>query len=133
MSNQNDTPQGQSNKVTMFHDGKCPLCNYEVNLMKKLDISKAINWVDITKDPIALEEAGISYQQAMNRVHVQDENKNMLTGVRGFLLVWKELPYYRKLVPIIEKVPFLISILDMFYSLFAKIRLPLTGKKPLPK
>jgi len=117
-----------NDKVTMYHDGDCPLCNYEVNIMKKLDISKAIHWVDITKDKRSLDEAGISYQQAMDRVHVRDENNIMQTGVRGFLLVWKELPYYRRIVPIIEKVPFLLSTLEVFYSFFAKHRLKITGK-----
>ena len=117
-------------KVTMYHDGDCPLCNYEVNIMKKLDLTKAIHWVDITKDKAALDEAGISYQQAMDKVHVRDENNMMQTGVRGFILVWKKLPYYRRVVPIIEKVPFLLSIMEFFYSFFAKYRLQLTGKKP---
>lgn len=116
-------------KVTMYHDGECPLCNYEVRIMKKLDTSKAIKWIDISKDKKALEIAGISYQQAMDRVHVEDQNHNMQTGVRGFMLVWKELPYYRRVVPIIEKVPFILPILETFYSVFAKYRLTLTGKK----
>ena len=117
------------NKVTMFHDGECPLCKYEVKMMQKLDTKKAIHWVDISKNKEALNNAGISYEAAMARVHVQDENQKMQTGVRGFLLVWKQLPYYRRVVPVIEKVPFLLTIMEKAYSLFAKYRLPLTGKK----
>ena len=121
-------PSSLNKKVTMYHDGDCPLCNYEVNIMKKLDVSNAIHWVDITKDKTALEKAGISYKQAMDRVHVRDENNNIQTGVKGFLLVWKELPYYRRVVPIVEKVPLLLPLLEMFYSFFAKYRLQITGK-----
>ncbi len=50
-------------------------------------------------------------------------------AVRGFLLVWKQLPYYRRIVPIVEHVPLLLPIMEAVYSLFAKYRLPLTGKK----
>ena len=123
----------ENNKVTMFHDGDCPLCKYEVKMMQKLDVSNAIHWVDITKDKSALEKAGINYQQAMARVHVQDENQNMKTGVHGFILVWEKLPYYRKIVPVIKNVPFLLFILNKLYTLFAKYRLTLTGKKQLSK
>lgn len=119
------------NKVTMFHDGECPLCKYEVKMMQKLDTKKAIRWVDISKDKKALDKAGISYEAAMARVHVQDENKKMQTGVLGFLSVWKQLPYYRRIAPFIEYVPFLLPIMESAYSLFAKYRLPLTGKKPV--
>ena len=115
----------------MFHDGDCPLCKFEVEAMQKLDIKKAIRWVDITKEKKALDDVGISYHDAMARIHVQDENNNMLTGVRGFLVVWKKLPYYRRVVPFIEKVPFVLSIMEGVYTFFAKYRLPMTGKKQL--
>ena len=115
-------------KVTMYHDGDCPLCAFEVKAMQKLDTQQAIHWVDITKDKEALDLAGISYEAAMARVHVKDESQQMLTGVKGFLAVWRQLPYYRRAVPIIEKVPFLLVIMESVYTLFAKHRLRLTGK-----
>jgi predicted DCC family thiol-disulfide oxidoreductase YuxK len=123
--------QAMKSKVTMYHDGDCPLCKFEVKTMQKLDTAKAIRWVDITKDKKALEDSGISYQQAMARIHVQDENQNMLSGVRGFMTVWKQLPYYRRIVPVIEHTPLLLPILESIYTVFARYRLPLTGKKPL--
>jgi len=121
----------EDSKVTMYHDGECPLCKFEVKTMQKLDTAKAIRWVDITKDNKALEESGISYQQAMARIHVKGENQTMLTGIRGFMTVWKHLPYYRRIVPVIEHIPLLLPILESIYTLFAKYRLPLTGKKSL--
>lgn len=126
---ENSKPESAESKVIMYHDGDCPLCKFEVETMQKLDSAKAIHWVDITKDKQALTDSGISYKQAMARIHVQDENQNMLTGVRGFMTVWKHLPYYRRLVPVIEHTPFLLPIMEFCYSLFAKYRLPLTGKK----
>lgn len=133
----NDTPVVESTnskieqKVTMFHDGDCPLCKFEVEAMQKLDVKNAIRWVDITKEQIAIDEAGITYNEAMARIHVRDENQNMLTGVRGFLVVWKNLPYYRRIVPIIQNIPLLLPIMEGVYTFFAKYRLPLTGKKQL--
>lgn len=115
----------------MYHDGDCPLCKFEVKTMQKLDTANAIHWVDITKDKQEMDKAGISYEGAMARIHVQDENQKMLTGVRGFMAVWKHLPYYRRIVPIITHVPFLLPISEFLYTKFAKYRLPLTGKKPI--
>lgn len=127
----NSDKDEEQQQVTMFHDGDCPMCKFEVTAMQKLDIKNAVRWVDITKDKDSLDKAGISYEAAMARIHVQDENMKMLTGVRGFLVVWKRLPYYRRVVPIIEKTPLLLPIMEAVYILFAKYRLPLTGKKQL--
>lgn len=121
-------PDEQTQQVTMFHDGDCPLCNYEVKILQKLDTSKAIRWVDITKDTQALKASGITYQQAMDRIHVQDAEQNIQTGVSGFLIVWEKLPYYRRLVPVIRYVPLLLPILEGFYRVFARYRLTLTGR-----
>ncbi len=118
-------------KVTCFHDGECPICNIEINAMKKLDKAGNINWVDITQDKAALAKAGLTYKQTMDRMHVIDENQQLQSGVLGFLQVWKQLPYYRRAVPIIENVPLLLPLLEFCYRIFARYRLPLTGKKQI--
>ena len=115
-------------KVTCFHDGECPICNIEINAMKKLDKAGNINWVDISQDKAALAEAGLTYKQTMDRMHVIDENNQIKSGVVGFLQVWKQLPYYIRLAPFIERVPFLLPLMEFFYTIFARYRLPLTGK-----
>lgn len=117
-------------KLTCFHDGECPICNIEIDVMKKLDQRGNINWVDISKDKSALEKAGLSYTQAMSKLYVLDEHNNLMhSGVKGFLEVWKQLPYYRRLAPVVEHVPLAIPILSFFYTIFARYRLVLTGKK----
>ncbi len=118
-------------KVTCFHDGECPLCNIEINMMKKLDKAGNIHWVDISQDKAALEKAGLTYKQTMDRLHVIDENQQLQSGVLGFLQVWKQLPYYRRIAPIIENVPLLLPLMECCYRIFARYRLPLTGKKQI--
>lgn len=118
-------------KVTCFHDGECPICKLEINGMKKLDTAGNIQWVDITQEPEALAAAGITYKQAMERIHVIGADQQMQTGVRGFLQVWKQLPYYRRIAGFVERLPFLIPLMQGGYRVFAYWRLPLTGKKRL--
>ena len=116
--------------LSCFHDGECPICNIEIDVMKKLDKQGNINWVDISKDKLALDKAGLSYSQAMAKLYVLDEHNNIMhSGVKGFIAVWKQLPYYRRLASIVEHVPLAIPILSFLYSIFARYRLVLTGKK----
>ncbi|QTR49137.1 thiol-disulfide oxidoreductase DCC family protein [Candidatus Thiothrix anitrata] len=116
-------------KVTCFHDGECPICNLEINGMKKLDTAGNIQWIDITQEPEALAAAGITYKQAMERIHVIGADQQMQTGVRGFIQVWKQLPYYRRMATLVERLPFLVPVMEIGYRAFAYCRLPLTGKK----
>ncbi len=115
-------------KVTCFHDGECPICTIEINAMKKLDKAGNVKWVDITQDKVALATAGLSYQQAMKRLYVIDENQQLQSGVLGFVQLWKQLPYYRRIVPIIESIPLLLSVMEFCYGIFARYRLVLTFK-----
>ena len=123
------TNTDQQPKATVFHDGECPMCSREIALMRKIDVSNAIHWVDITKDKQALADAGITYQQAMDRIHVADASQQLHTGIKGFMNVWEHLPYYRRLVPVIRHTPLLLPIMEAVYKVFAKNRLRLTGRQ----
>ncbi len=118
-------------KVTCFHDGECPICNLEINTMKKLDKAGKIRWVDISKDQEALKKAGLTYQQTMARLHVLDEQQQVLSGIQGFIQVWKQLPFYRHLAIMVERIPLLLPIMEYCYQIFARYRLTLTGKQPI--
>ena len=120
-------------KVTCFHDGECPICAIEINAMKKLDKMGNVKWVDIAEDKAALATAGLTYKQAMERMYVIDENQQLQSGVQGFLHLWKQLPYYRRIAPIIENIPLLLPVMEYFYGIFARYRLPLTGRSQLKK
>ena len=124
----NSKTDTESYSATVYHDGECPICNVEINAMKRIDKTKKINWVDISKDQAALDAAGLSYQQTMDRIHVQDENQVMQTGANGFLSIWQHLPYFRRLVPVFKHTPFLLPLMEWCYVLFAKYRLKLTGR-----
>jgi len=126
--NSSNEMENRPYSATVYHDGECPICNVEINQMKRLDKTKRVNWVDISKDQAALDAAGLTYHQTMDRIHVQDANQVMQTGVKGFLAVWEHLPYFRRMVPIVERTPFLMPLMEWCYVLFAKYRLKLTGK-----
>ena len=110
-------------KICVFHDSGCPMCRTEVGVMRKLDVDNSISWVDINADSDPLAAAGISYEDAMKNIHVRDSAGNLLYGVDGFMAMWERLPGYRSLVPIVNRVPGVRSCLNLFYSLFSKVRM----------
>jgi predicted DCC family thiol-disulfide oxidoreductase YuxK len=58
----------------------------------------------------------------MARLHVIDTDGRVLTGVPGFIAIWRRLPYYRQLARVVTALG-LVHPLDWGYSRFAAWRL----------
>jgi predicted DCC family thiol-disulfide oxidoreductase YuxK len=124
MSSKADT----NHQVVCFHDGECPICRVEVDMMKKLDRAGNVQWVDISQNKQALDKYGLSYDEAMKSMHVFDNTKQQLSNdIDGFLLLWQQLPYYRKVAGWVSACPTLKKLLTVAYRLFAKYRLKISN------
>ena len=108
-------------RTRMFYDGGCPLCRREVAHYRRLDRRGRIDWVDISQDPETLAALGVTLEQAMARLHVQDRQGRLLTGVPAFAAVWDELPGYRHLARLVRALG-LVPALDWGYARFARRR-----------
>ncbi len=108
-------------RTRMFYDGGCPLCRREVAHYRRLDPTGRVDWVDISRDPETLAALGITLEQAMARLHVQDRRGRLLTGVAAFAAVWDELPGYRHLARLVRALG-LVPVLDRAYAGFARRR-----------
>lgn len=77
-------------KVTLWHDGGCPLCRREIALMRRLDTGRRIEFID------ASEEKGlcpIDRQMLLARLHAR-ENGVLLSGAAAFAAMWRAIPLY---------------------------------------
>jgi predicted DCC family thiol-disulfide oxidoreductase YuxK len=109
-------------KTTMFYDGGCPICRREVGHYQRLYQECLVQWVDISCEQDALHQYGLNYNTAMSRLHVLDQEGNLLQGAKAFVALWKVLPYYRWLAGMVQ-VLHLVSFLDWGYQHFAEWRL----------
>ena len=108
-------------RPVIFYDGGCPLCRREIAHYQRLDRAGAIEWVDLWSAPERLRRAGLDTRQAMARLHVIDSDGRLLTGVPGFVAIWRWLPYYRHLARVVTGLH-LLRPLDWAYSRFADWR-----------
>lgn len=105
----------------MFFDGGCPLCRREVAHYQKLDTAKRIRWVNIDTEPEALEALSIAPTDAMRRLHVLTPEGKVVSGARAFATIWSELPYYRRLSNVLQRLH-ILQPLELCYELFARWR-----------
>jgi len=107
--------------VTVFYDGKCGLCSKEINYYREIAPSGIFNWQDITQSQHELNSEGISLSEGLKILHAKDENGNIYKGVDAFILIWKQLTWWRILAVIIS-LPVIHHIANFVYHRFATWR-----------
>lgn len=110
-----------STKPKVFFDGGCPLCKREIEHYRRIDTEGSLEWIDISSDPQKLHSYHIQPDQALQILHGVNEKDRIVKGVDTFLLIWSNLPHYRNLAGLIEKLK-LHKLLEYFYQLFAQWR-----------
>ena len=107
--------------IKVLYDGKCGLCNKEITYYKKIANSKRFRWLDIANNPKDLKEFNIKQSDALLYLHAFDSKNQKYIGVDAFILIWKNLTYWRFLAFIVS-FPIIKSLLSLIYKKFAHYR-----------
>lgn len=105
-------------KLTVWHDGACPLCCREIALMLRLDRRGKIDFVDVMQLPEALCPTDRATMLA--RFHAS-ENGQLLTGAAAFAAMWRAIPLLRPL-GLAARSPWLLAKLERLYLAFLRFR-----------
>jgi len=109
-------------RTAVFFDGGCPMCRREIAHYQRLDGAGRIRWLDIHQQPEIVAEVGVSWEAAMQRLHVRSSTGELHTGVPAFVAIWRELPRYRWLARVVTAVSGLMPLLGFAYGRFARWR-----------
>lgn len=113
--------------VEMLYDGDCPICNHEVCALQKREHHPHIKFINIaSKEILSEKDPTIDYETAMSQIHVKDSKGTFLIGLDAFAVIYART--HLLLLSTLLRLPFIKSILNPFYKLFAKNRLWLTGR-----
>lgn len=107
-------------KLKVFFDGGCPMCRKEISVYQKADVAKAIDWVDVSNPGIDVT-LPLARETLLARFHVQRPNGDLISGARGFIELWRQLPKWRWL-GFICSTPGVPGVLELSYRGFLKIR-----------
>ena len=118
-------------QLTLLFDGACPLCRREVEALRSRDQGKGlICFVDIDVqdyDPAA--HGGISYREAMGRIHAIGADGQVIVDVAAFREAYRLVGLGWLYAP--TTWPLLKPLVDGIYGLWANWRLTLTGRADL--
>ncbi len=124
--NLNPTAMPSSKQFQVFFDGDCPLCQREINWLRKKDRNKQIDFIDIAADSFDEITHGKPYDTLMAQIHGRDQDGNWITGVEVFRRLYQAAGY-GGLVKL-TRLPVIKQGLDIVYRVFAKYRTRLTGR-----
>jgi predicted DCC family thiol-disulfide oxidoreductase YuxK len=75
-------------EVEVFHDGKCPMCQREMQLLQRMDGRGAIRFVDISADDFDPSSLGVTWQALMDRIHGRLPDGTLIEGEQLASAAW---------------------------------------------
>ena len=111
--------------ITLFYDGKCSACYYEMLLYSRLDKSNLLKFQDISKKDFDSSQYDITTEVINREFHVLTDS-GMKVGVPAFIEIWDVLEY--KTLSWLIQLPVVFSLSKAGYYFFTIVR-PYLPKK----
>ena len=108
-------------KLTVFYDGACPLCDREISFYRRRKGAGGVSWVDVSRSPEEEVAPGLSKERALARFHVRNADGTIVSGGAAFAGLWAVLPGFRLLGRLFQIRP-LTWALNRAYVLFLGFR-----------
>ena len=117
-------------ELTLLYDGGCPLCLREVSFLRRRDEHKRLAFVDVDAADYKPEAwAGISYRQAMARIHAIRPDGTVLINVAVFREAYRLIGLGWLYAP--TTWPGVRPLVNRLYDFWASRRLQWTGREDL--
>ena len=110
--------------LTLYYDGRCPLCQAEMLYLQHRDHLGLLNCVDITLNEFDANATGLSCERAMASIHGRMENGEWVTGVAVFAAAYERVGL-RRMAWLLSR-PSLQPVLGWGYARFARHRYTLS-------
>jgi len=105
-------------RVTVWHDGACPLCAREVALIRRLDRAGRVKLVDVA-DPSAA--CPLDRGEMLARFQAQEEGGPVVSGAAAFAAMWRAVPLLRPL-GLLARHGRVLALLEWLYLRFLRVR-----------
>lgn len=104
-------------RLTVWHDGDCPLCRREIAIMRRLDRRGAIEFVDATSPDATCP---IDRRALLAHFHAREDG-TLLSGAAAFAAMWRAIPVLRPL-GLLARNPLALRLMERAYLGFLVVR-----------
>ena len=111
----------RSPRLTVYHDGACPVCRREIAYYRRREGADHIDWVDADAAKDDALGPGLDRAAALGRFHVRDADGTLYSGSLAFAALWRTLPGFRSLGRVLG-APGISWLADRAYTAFLKVR-----------
>lgn len=112
--------------LMVYFDGECPICRREIDLMKILNRSQRLGFIDFSTSEYRPTDQGLSQCDLGRAIHARWSDGTFITGVEVFREMWEAIGF--GLLSRLSRRPLINALLVKGYAWFAKNRLRLTGR-----
>lgn len=105
--------------VTVFYDGACPLCAWEIEQYAAQDNAQNLCFIDVSGETDGLPPS-LDRSLALRRLHVMTGN-GLASGAEAFTAIWSVLPGWRYAAAV-ARAPFVMPVLEVGYRAFLLVR-----------
>ena len=107
--------------ITVYYDDLCGMCSKEINFYKRISKKNLIKWVPLSAPQENLKNDNLKLSDALLHLHAKDSAGKFHVGVDAFILIWKQLKWWRNLA-FFFGLPIIYQIADFLYRYFANWR-----------
>jgi predicted DCC family thiol-disulfide oxidoreductase YuxK len=108
----------------VYFNGACPVCNagvaHQRKKMENADGGCHIEWSDISDNPHALVNRGVSVDDVRRKLYVEDYQGRLAVGAAAFAALWSETPGQKMLGRLLT-MPVIAVVGRWLYDGFAAV------------
>ena len=113
-------------QFTVFFDGDCPLCQREINWLRKRTGDR-VHYQDISPKVSTDKELPLPRAELMSKIYGKKDDGTLISGVEVFRQLYSAAGFGP--LVFMTRLPIIAQLLGLGYSVFARFRLTLTGRK----
>ena len=107
--------------LTVYYDGACPICRFEIAHYQQCKGSERLEFVDVAALDLPPLGAGLDRDTALARFHIRQPDGSLVSGAAAFVKVWQSLPGWRVWGKIAAWPP-LLALLEALYRAVLPVR-----------
>jgi predicted DCC family thiol-disulfide oxidoreductase YuxK len=109
-------------RIKVYYNSACPVCDAGIGAEKRRMQACSVDaeWIDIHRDPEALEEIGARQEFVRERLHVVDDSGTLQIGAAAIGALWSTTPQRRRFAALL-RLPVMRTLASWLYNGFAAV------------